>query len=110
MPNSLLPNPANVRIDSELPDPSNINIDEESRESLLKSTAKGFAKGGATFMPKAFWGGVKILKDVANKYPAFTPWAAGTQFIPEGYPEKQIAEGEKTAEYLTPEQRKGWTQ
>lgn len=82
---------------------------EEPKESLLKSTAKGFAKGGATFMPKAFWGGVKVLKDVANQYPAFTPWAAGTQLIPEGYPEKQIAEVEKTAEYLTPEERKGWT-
>lgn len=83
---------------------------EEPNESLLKSTAKGFAKGGATFMPKAFWGGAKILKDVANKYPAFTPWAAGATLLPEGYPEKQIAEVEKTAEYLTPEERKGWTQ
>ena len=78
-------------------------------ESLLKSTAKGFAKGGATFVPKGFWGGAKLLKDVANEYPAFTPWAAGTQFIPEDYLERQLAEVEKTAEYLTPKERKGWT-
>lgn len=79
------------------------------KESLVKSTAKGFAKGLGTFMPEAFWGGLKTAKDVADKYPAFTPWAAGTQLLPEGFLEKQLGEVEKTKEYLTPEERTGWT-
>ena len=77
--------------------------------SLAKDSAMNFANKLTTTVPKAFWSGASILKDVADEHPAFTPWAAATQFIPKDLPEKQLAEVEKTEEYLTPEERTGWT-